>query len=349
MCRCFLSSSRPPVALCPSYSLQLPGFCFSLTAFAKFAILFFSFSVKLKRSTNHKCNHTSTITTAMGHSMGFDWGFKPTPSATNQTLTTSSKISKPRLKRRLTNDDAAQTASTVKHRAYHTRRKAVASAIQGQPLPLPRAIELMDKHSLQTTLLQLVKIHPEIQHTLVSIQSLTTNIDQYVALLKQKLQSIYDNIPYSKYDSQDLNDYSFVRIKPYILEFLNCLVDCLLNSIPPQCQNLSQSLKFLDFATELLSQVPQFCTASNNYYKNICYEQLSEIWITVIKEVSMDINFVSSRDNLLHWFNRLQEHNGKCDGKLDKPVRFLNTVMDDNDVHTATSTPQQTAIWNNVV
>ncbi|AMD20673.1 HDL071Wp [Eremothecium sinecaudum] len=280
----------------------------------------------------------------MSQSVGFDWGFvgngtvNSNNSGGNSATGTSAtvgghigqnnnyKVSKPRLKRRFTNDEVPQQAHTTRRVA---KRKAVHyNVIQGQPLPVSRAIEIMDRETLQTTLMQLLTLHPEIHDSFARVQPNTHDMDKLTGLLERKLQAVYDHIPYSKYGDM-LNDYAFVRTKAAMLEFLNCLIDCLLESIPPRSPNLMQSFKFLVYGTRLLTQVPQFETQSNNYYKNICYEQVAEIWSSLIKHASADINFLSSKPGLMHYLEELKLLNKQTKGKLDAAVHIFTLVVED--------------------
>ncbi|SCU97687.1 LADA_0H07668g1_1 [Lachancea dasiensis] len=305
----------------------------------------------------------------MSQSMGFNWGFKPSSESPAASAISPCKITKPRVKRRLAPEETASTASTTPTSATNlkpgrliAKRRTALSGIQGQPLPLARAVELMDKNLLQSTLLELVKLHPEIQSTFMALQPPSRSLDQYVSVLRTKLDQIYHNLPYSRLrgstvsgeDTEQLNDYAFVRVKSCVMEFLNCLVDCVLESIPPQTHSALHSLKVLDAATELLSQVPNFSTASNNYYKNVCYEQLAEIWCTVIRQVTQDITFTTSPSGIVDWHNILQKHNANSHGKLQKPCQLLQTFqeqLDPSHIQAALSQDQQHSsnLWNNLV
>lgn len=294
--------------------------------------------------------------------MGFNWGFKPSSTCSSNAPVATCKITKPRVKRRFASEDATvgNSGSSARPRAVAKRRTAV-SGIQGQPLPLSRALELMDRVSLQSTLLELVKLHPEIQTTFMALQPPTRNLDQYVTLLQGKLEQIYANLPYSRLrdrlpddNGEGLNDYAFVRVKSFVIEFLDCLVDCLLESIPPQAQNPLQSLKLLDTATALLTQVPNFSTASNNYYKNVCYEQVSEIWTTVIRQVTGDITFFTTTSNILDWLQVLQNHNENSHGRLQKPLKLLQTLQEplhppETASNLSQDQQQHSGLWNNLV
>ncbi|SCV04362.1 LAME_0H17832g1_1 [Lachancea meyersii CBS 8951] len=304
----------------------------------------------------------------MSHSMGFNWGFKPSNDTSGCNATSACKITKPRVKRRFVSDEtiqansAAAAAAVASHRPVRAvaKRKTAICGIQGQPLPLARAVELMDRNVLQSTLLELVKLHPEIQSTIMALQPPSRTVDQYVTVLRSKLEQIFRNLPYSKLrdfslndESAGLSDYAFVRVKPHILEFLNCLVDCVLESIPPQSQSALHSLRVLDAATELLSQVPRFVTASNNYYKNVCYEQIAEIWCTVVRQVTQDISFTTSTSGIGDWLQVLQKHNDNAHGRLQKPLQLLQTFqepLEPSQTQSSLSQDQHPSnLWNNLV
>lgn len=290
----------------------------------------------------------------MSQTVGFDWGFVSSRSRssfntegntaavnathsglvrqTNNCTSNNYRVSKGISKRRFTNDDGSCSGnisgSNMQRRV--ARRKAVfLNLIQGQPLPIARTIELMDRDTLQTLLLQLLSQHPEIQDTLVAVHSTVYDLNTLGRLLERKLQAVYDHIPYSKHDNI-LNDYAFVRVKAAMLEFLNCLIDCILESIPPRATNLLYSFKFLTIGTRLLAQLPDFETQSNNYYKNVCYEQLAEIWNTLIKHASADINFLSTKPALMHYLEELKQFNGLTKGKFETPLQLFCSVLDDN-------------------
>ncbi|SCU85012.1 LAFA_0D13366g1_1 [Lachancea sp. 'fantastica'] len=301
----------------------------------------------------------------MSQSMGFSWGFKPTSEICGPNTTSACKITKPRVKRRFAGDETVQPSSTtvsVAHRPVKAiaKRKTAVSGIQGQPLPLARAVELMDRNLLQSTLMELVKLHPEIQSTLMALQPPSRSVDQYTTILRAKLEQVFRNLPYSRLrdsslneENEGLSDYAFVRVKPHILEFLNCLVDCVLESIPPQSQSALHSLRVLDAATELLAQVPRFATASNNYYKNVCYEQMAEIWHTVIRQVTEDLSFIASASGTEEWLQILQKHNENSHGRLQKPLQLLQALqnpLDPSQTHSSFSQDQQPSnLWNNLV
>lgn len=141
------------------------------------------------------------------------------------------------------------------------------------------------------------------------------------------------SLDYSRINN--LDDYSFIRLKPFILEFLNCLIDYLLFNIPPKSKNIMESLNFLDNVTILIINLPRFNIASNNYYYDKCLEQISMIWCTLINCLINDSNNGFNANNLnnflINWSNKLENYNIFTNNLLLKPLNLINSMIIDND------------------
>lgn len=212
--------------------------------------------------------------------------------------------------------------SVSKRRPYH-------SSISGQPLPIHRGLELMGKEQLQYILIEVMKNYPITQQLVqTKLDDFNYSIDKCEVLLKEKLQQLHGSIPYSRsYDYKNLSDYAFIRMKPHILEFLNCLVDCVLDRIPPRVDNLHESLKFLDMATGMVAKLPRFQLASNNYYYDKCLEQLACLWCTVIEHIASDVIMTVNDAPLLRsWIQKLELYNELSCGILSKPLNQFKSL-----------------------
>ena len=125
----------------------------------------------------------------------------------------------------------------------------------------------------------------------------------------------------------NLNDYAFVRMKPSVLEFLNCLVDCILDQIPPRVENLLDSLKFLDSCTDILTHLPRFQLASNNYYYDKCLEQLSYVWCTLIEHIARDVLLTLNGESVIStWVAKLEVYNKLSNGILARPLQLFKSL-----------------------
>lgn len=292
------------------------------------------------------------------YSAGFSWGFKsgngvksthePQQQGVGQLLREDTST-RPRPKKRFFagEEDEGQAQSSSSHRKYviAKRKSNLTSSIQGQPLPIHRGLELMNKEQLQNVLMEIMKEHPETQQMVNSkIMGYNFSIEKCSDLLKTKLEALYGSIPYSRsYEMNSLNDYAFVRMKPYILEFLNCLIDCILDQIPPRVENLHSSLKFLDECTDMVTHLPRFQLASNNYYYDKCLEQVSYVWCTVIEHIARDVMMMFNDEALLEsWVQKLEVYNDLSNGLLSRPLHLFKSLYSVEDGMAGTTRSAET-------
>ncbi|SMN19972.1 similar to Saccharomyces cerevisiae YIR011C STS1 Protein required for localizing proteasomes to the nucleus [Maudiozyma saulgeensis] len=229
--------------------------------------------------------------------------------------------------------------------------------IEGQPLPLERSLDLMDKSQLQNVIMDLLQVHPQVtQHLQSSLSQYSFSNDRRLVSLKEKFQEIYSTIPYNKdYMNNNiprLDDYAFVRLKPLVLEFLNCLTDYILNNIPPRSTNLQESLLFLGSCTQMVCELPRFTLPSNNYYYDKCLEQLSYIWCTLIQHLAQEDDTLNgmwvggnSKDAIIsNLYDKLNQYNESANNLLSRPLQLLKHMMN---IHSENSTSQHRNSNNN--
>ncbi|CAB4254054.1 similar to Saccharomyces cerevisiae YIR011C STS1 Protein required for localizing proteasomes to the nucleus [Maudiozyma barnettii] len=229
--------------------------------------------------------------------------------------------------------------------------------IEGQPLPLERSLDLMDKSQLQNVIMDLLHVHPQVsQHLQSSLSQYSFSNDRRLVSLREKFQDIYSTIPYNKdYMSNNiprLDDYAFVRLKPLLLEFLNCLTDYILNNIPPRSSNLQESLLFLGSCTQMVCELPRFTLPSNNYYYDKCLEQLSYIWCTLIQHLAQEDDTLNgmwvggnSKDAIINnLYDKLNQYNETANNLLARPLQLLKHIMN---THSDKSTSQHENNNNN--
>lgn len=188
-------------------------------------------------------------------------------------------------KRRYSEDQESKVVKPTgnrKHYAtpstYYKNKKSRTPKIMGQKLPINRLVEALDHTSLQKLLENLIQEHPEISNTIDKISPKPT-LTNSIELIKQKFNNIMHHLPY-KCDTE--SDYSYLRIKPYLNEFLNCLSDFILNFLPPVETNVFNSLKFLDEVTDLIHTLPNFSNSEFQYTRLMAYEQISNTWLIVL-------------------------------------------------------------------
>lgn len=206
-------------------------------------------------------------------------------------------------------------------------KRAKVPIIKGERLPMNRLIETVDRPLLNKLLTELVHHHPEICKTIYEIQP-HIEAEDAMNMMEQKFDAISKNLPY-KGDLE--NDYSYLRVKPYLNEFLNGLSDYILNYLPPIENNLFHSLKFIDFSTNLIIKLPHFNNNEYKYIKLKCFEQIANTWLIILNNLCDDndetneslFNFIRIA-NEYDLKNKLNNYNTISENKFDKVVEFIN-------------------------
>lgn len=187
-------------------------------------------------------------------------------------------------------------------------KRARTSFMAGRPLPVSRLVEAMDKTQLKNVLETVIAQHPEVEQTIYkNVRRPSTNA--IIGLVRAKAAQIAAHLPY-KCDIE--SDYSYIRVKPYLTEFLNCISDFILNLLPPMDFVLSHSCVILHVITGLIHELPNFSNTEFQYTKSVAYQQLANLWLIV-----------------LSWQNNPQDAEGACEdvGSAEASLEWLKTVQ----------------------
>lgn len=216
--------------------------------------------------------------------------------------------------------------------------------ILGLSLPVGRLIEVLDHKSLQDLLQAVVSTHPEVAQTISKLAPRPT-VKESVDLMKQKAENIIAHLPY-KCDME--SDYSYIRIKPYLTEFLHTLSDFILNLLPPMQLSLSNACQMLDVITCMIHDLPNFTNNEFQYTKATAYEQIANLWFIVLvhhngdecAEPSFDdpnaavahnvetlIEFAKTIEEL-DMQKQLEKHNEISRGKFSKVVDYVKAGLE---------------------
>lgn len=281
-------------------------------------------------------------------SLSFSWGFTPKfeeekrddessviPTASAASISPSPSTATHKLKRRFQDEDGGTSCggSPVMRRAVkkdskfrigkrdvsNKKTRSAVQSIMGQQLPTSRLLEVMDKEQLQTLLESLVELHPELTPS-IHTAAPKPSVERAIRILSSKIDTILQALPYKVDQSCE---YSYLRVKPLIEDFLSALSDYTLGFLPPVESQPAVSLEFLHQATSLLHKLPEFEKLSNNYFKNLAYEQLSHTWCMCLREFIQH-----SKSGLLmlvnnNWEATLKRHNELSRGKLSNVLELF--------------------------
>lgn len=200
-------------------------------------------------------------------------------------------------------------------------KRARFQRVVGRSLPVSRLVETLDKKALEALITSLVQARPDLTQHVLSLAP-TVTINTALEALREKLEQIYHGLPYKGDQS---GDYAYLRVKPGIEDFLNSLTDYTSHFLPPNEQQPSNSLAFLDAATMLLHRLPQWQTPENNHSKQVAYDRISEAWVLALQEASRRANGLGLAYG--GWQHKLSQHNEMSNGLLTSAVNCLKCEL----------------------
>ncbi|GEQ70515.1 hypothetical protein JCM33374_g4193 [Metschnikowia sp. JCM 33374] len=230
-----------------------------------------------------------------------------------------------------------------KHSAVNRFKRTKTPTISGQSLPVNRLIEVLDHASL-SALLQTVMIHhPEIVQT-VSKLAPKPSVNDTIELIKQKANAVKANLPY-RCDIE--SDYSYIRVKAHLTEFLGCISDFVLDLLPPMESSLQNACIIFDMITTMIHELPNFTNKEFQYTKNMAYEQIANSWLTVLNHhkcteepesagedtsaagpnIEKSIEWLKTIEEM-HLLEQVEKHNELSGTKFNSLVEFVRSELD---------------------
>lgn len=185
--------------------------------------------------------------------------------------------------------------------------------MHGIKLPLNRIVETLDKPQLQQLIMDLVNEYPQITNTVIEKSPIVT-VDEAIQVLLHKLDNeIMRNLPYKM---DPCSDYSFLRVKSFVVDFFQLLSDYTLNYLPPIENDLTIPLGFIKkFLMDVLPRIPKFNAMEFRYFHNVTIEKFNHILencITqFINEKKQNILLIIN-ENWLKSFKEIDEINGNA-------------------------------------
>lgn len=270
-------------------------------------------------------------------SVGFQWGTKINEKSIRCNKSEIRKIKNVNKKRKY---PEGRKVEKPELREQIINKRAKIPIIKGEVLPIPRVIESLDHKATSNLLNDLLTIHPELHETIMKIKP-KIPLEASIKVIFNKFTMIKENLPY-KGDLQ--NDYSYLRIKPFLNEFLNCLSDFILSYLPPIQDDLADSLNFIVYSTNLVLELPKFDNDEFKYIRAKCFEQFSNTWLIILNNIyssgsgsGTDNDHNENDENLYNFikiindFNlkqKLQEINEKCENQFDKVIEFISNKFE---------------------
>lgn len=200
-------------------------------------------------------------------------------------------------------------------------RKRARPNLAGRPLSVERLLETLDKDSLTSVVKTLCDRNPGLRDEIMQV-SPRPSIQSTLQVLRQYHGRLMTSFPL---DPNPRSDYSYDRVRPQWHELLDALADFTPHFLPPNEQQSSTSLDYLNGVTQIIHDLPEWDNAQHNLAKQNAYEEISKAWASVIREASKRGGGFQLQFN--GWEEKLRTHNAKSGGRLREAYDALMDAL----------------------
>jgi len=199
--------------------------------------------------------------------------------------------------------------------------KKMKSNVQGRPLPLSRLLESVDTVTLKNILQTVCDKHPELAKEVSELAPRPTVTSALSTLISY--ESTYRaSFPYG---GNSTGEYAHNRVRPALMGLLDALSDYTPHFLPPNENQATVSLSFLDGATDIIHRLPDWENPLHNHPKQTAYEEITKAWILVIQEAAKRGAGIGLQYG--GWETKLSKHNEHSGGRLDAAVSQMRQTI----------------------
>lgn len=195
------------------------------------------------------------------------------------------------------------------------------SGLISRPLALSRLLETLDADSLRNVLQSICTRHPELG-TEVENTSPKPSVSSALNVLKTYESVFQSSFPFG---GDSTSDYAYNRVKHALINLLDALADFTPHFLPPNESQTTQSLAFLDGATDIIHSLPEWSTFQNNLHKQSAYEEIARAWTQAIREAAKRAGGIQLQTN--GWDQKISKHNEQSHGKLQEAMNELTAHL----------------------
>ena len=225
----------------------------------------------------------------------------------------------PQAEDRMSFSPSNSPAPTTRSLPAYRHAKRTRSGPVGRPLALPRLLETLDADSLRAVLQSLCTRHPgiasEVEHA-----APRPSVPSALDVLKNYESALQASFPFGGDSS---SDYAYNRVRESLMALLDALAEFTPHFLPPNETQASQSLTFLDGATDVIHRLPDWSSFQNSLHKQNAYEEISGAWALSIREAAKRAGGMQLQYG--GWNQKLAKHNQQANGKLQDAVNELST------------------------
>lgn len=193
--------------------------------------------------------------------------------------------------------------------------------VSGRQLALPRLLETLNPEQLRGVLRTICEQRPEIGNEIIS-NAPRPSVSSAVNVLSTYQTSMRDSFPYG---DRPTSDYAYNRVRQALANLLDALKDYTPQFLPPHEQQSATSLDYLDRATSIVHDLPDWDSYQHNRYKQEAYEDMSQAWALVIREAAKKGGGIQLQYN--GWDQKLAKHNESSGGRMQDAVSELRSSL----------------------
>lgn len=186
----------------------------------------------------------------------------------------------------------------------------------GRPLSLPRLLETLDATQLRAVLQTICERQPDIGEEVVK-SAPRPSVASAMQVLHEYQDKLRTAFPYGESSS----DYTYYRVKAPLAALVEALADFTPQYLPPNETQANVSLQYLDAATKLIHDMPDWDSQSYRHHKENTYDEISRAWALVITEASK-----RGGGFVLHsggWDQILAKHNQQSGGRMEAAMTAM--------------------------
>lgn len=200
-------------------------------------------------------------------------------------------------------------------------KKVRGNEVSGRPLTLPRLLETLDAQSLRAVLQSICERHPDIGTEVVACAP-RPSVASALGVLEQYQDKLRATFPFG---SNGGSDYAYNRVKVALIDLVDALTDFTPHYLPPNETQVTTSLSFLDGATKIVHELPDWESSSHKYHKENAYDEISKAWALVISEASKKGGGFQLHNG--EWDQKLARHNEQSSGRMQAAVNALGSNL----------------------
>ncbi|KAM3510476.1 hypothetical protein MY11210_005878 [Beauveria gryllotalpidicola] len=199
-------------------------------------------------------------------------------------------------------------------------KKVRSNEMTGRPLNLPRLLETLDTDQLRTVLERICETHPQIGHEVVT-QAPRPSVDAALQVLRRYQDKLNASIPYGNSSPE----YTYFRVKETLVALVDAIADFTPQFLPPTETQPTKSLEFLDQATKLIHQLPDWEPQTYRHHKDGAYDDISKAWALVMNEAGKRAGGFNLHSD--GWDQTLNRHNEQSGGRLAEAISAMTSSV----------------------